>query len=61
MTTQTKSGQTPCLEWDSNPVFQRVKTYHALDRMATVIGMTNLMNIIRKSLLTISFRWMQTN
>jgi hypothetical protein len=28
----------PCLEWDSNPVFERAKTVDSLDREATVIG-----------------------
>jgi hypothetical protein len=28
----------PCLEWDSNPVFERAETVHALDRAATVIS-----------------------
>jgi hypothetical protein len=27
-----------CLKWDTNPVFERAKTVHALDRAATVIG-----------------------
>jgi hypothetical protein len=42
-TTQTQNKRThrhPCLERETNPVFKRAKTVHALNRAATVIGST---------------------
>jgi hypothetical protein len=45
-TTQTqKKRRHPCLEWDSNPVFERGKTFRALDRAATVIGILKVHNM----------------
>jgi hypothetical protein len=37
--TQTENKHRhPCLEWDSNPrTFERAKTFHGLDRAATLI------------------------
>jgi hypothetical protein len=40
-TTQTQNKcihKHPCLEWDLNPESQCLKTVHALDRAATVLG-----------------------
>jgi hypothetical protein len=40
-TTQIQNKRTqyiyPCPEWDSNPLFERAKTVHTLDRAATVV------------------------
>jgi hypothetical protein len=50
----------PCLEWDSNPrpVFVRAKTVHALDRVATVVGIYKKKSgCVERRFVDLGFSW----